>query len=361
MQRSHSTDISRLQVGRDGRSGRHDLLPRPGDARGRRSETAWHCAEFSYFWNCLRQRNPNQPIPMARLVTSAKQLDFSPGDLPSMPLPRRVLLVSPTHYTVEYEINPHMAGQKGKVDKIEARNQWEVIRDTYAQLELQPEIVEGEEGLSDMVFCANQSLPFLDPEGNRKVVMGIMRADHRRDEVPYIEQWYRREGYEILHLDDREVERFEGCGDALWHDGRRMLWGGHGFRTTPAAHKRISELLDLPVLSLRLTDEAFYHLDTCLCVLDEKTALFYPEAFDEEGRGLLEAVFEKLIPATRYEAREKLACNAVCPDGRNVVIQKGCTDVNKKLRDAGFSVHEVDTSEYLKSGGSVFCMKQLVW
>ena len=31
------------------------------------------------------------------------------------------------------------------------------------------------------------------------------------------------------------------------------------------------------------------------------------------------------------------------------------------LREAGFEVVELDTDEYLKSGGSVFCMKLMYW
>jgi N-dimethylarginine dimethylaminohydrolase len=76
---------------------------------------------------------------------------------------------------------------------------------------------------------------------------------------------------------------------------------------------------------------------------------------------LINAVFENVINAPEDEAKKLFACNATCPDGKNVIIQKGCTNVNSALRDAGFTVHEVDTGEYLKSGGSVFCMKQMVW
>ncbi len=212
-----------------------------------------------------------------------------------------------------------------------------------------------------MVFCANQSLPYIDTEGNKHAIMSIMHADERTDEVPYIEQWYRQNGYEIHHLDPKSITDFEGCGDAIWHTGRRLLWGGYGHRSSVEAYETVSEMLGLPVIALELVDEAFYHLDTCLCVLNETTVLIYPGAFTEEGLRLINSVFGQVITANEYEAKAQFACNATCPDGKHVVIQEGCTDVNKKLRDAGFSVHEVDTSEYLKSGGSVFCMKQLLW
>lgn len=298
---------------------------------------------------------------MPNVITSVDALNFTVEDLPKMEVPRQVLMVQPTFFSVEYVINPHMADNVGMVDKVEATNEWEKVRDTYDELGFTVHELEGVEGLPDMVFSANQSLPSVDEEGNRKVVMSIMHADERKEEVPYIEQWYRQAGYEIQYLDDDSVTDFEGCGDAIWHTGRRLLWGGYGFRSSISAYRQVSEILDVPVVVLKLVEDSFYHLDTCFCVLDEKTVLLYPDAFDEAGLDLIHALFDRVIEAPQYEALEKFACNASCPDGKNVIIQQGCTDVNKKLRDAGFSVHEVETGEYRKSGGSVFCMKMMAW
>jgi N-dimethylarginine dimethylaminohydrolase len=44
-----------------------------------------------------------------------------------------------------------------------------------------------------------------------------------------------------------------------------------------------------------------------------------------------------------------------------VLIQEGCTETNARLSAAGFSPVPLDTSEFIKAGGSVFCMKQMVW
>lgn len=298
---------------------------------------------------------------MSKVITSAERLDFAVGDLAKMPLPKQVLMVEPTYFSVDYVINPHMADNVGTVNKMEAKNQWEIIKDTFRQIGLAVHELDGQEGLPDMVFCSNQSLPFEDENGKPHAIMSIMHTDERKEEVPFIEQWYRQRGHEIHYLDNDKIEDFEGCGDAIWHTGRRLLWGGHGYRSSVKAYERISEITGVPVLVLELVNEAFYHLDTCLCVLDEKTALIYPDAFTGEGLELIDAVFSTVIRASKYEAEKLFACNATCPDGKNVIIQKGCTDVNKKLRDAGFAVQEVDTSEYLKSGGSVYCMKQLIW
>lgn len=298
---------------------------------------------------------------MAQVLTSADQIDFTIDDIPSMPLPTDVLMVRPLHFSVDYVINPHMADHVGKVDKIEANNEWDLVRSLFDQIGINVHIIEDQQGLPDMVFCANQSLPYIDEEGKRHAFMSIMHADQRKDEVPYFEQWYRQHGYETHYLDESKVSDFEGCGDAIWHTGKRMLWGGYGYRSSMEAYETISETYGVPIIALELVDESFYHLDTCFCVLDENTALIYPDAFTDEGREIINKMFDTVIQASKYEAEELFACNASCPDGRNVIIQQGCTDVNKNLRDNGFSVHEASTYQFLKSGGSVFCMKMLLW
>jgi len=60
------------------------------------------------------------------------------------------------------------------------------------------------------------------------------------------------------------------------------------------------------------------------------------------------------------EAAGLLACNGHCPDGEHFLVQRGARVTNQRVQEAGFSVIELDTSEFLKSGGSVFCMKLML-
>ncbi|WP_340103611.1 dimethylarginine dimethylaminohydrolase family protein [Rhodohalobacter sp. 8-1] len=298
---------------------------------------------------------------MSTVITSVDQLNFKRSELKPMTAPSKVMMVEPTYYDVEYVINPYMKNQIGAVDKIQARNEWEHLRDGYKELGFKVDVLDGREGFPDMVFCANQSLPYISPEGDKHVLMSIMKADQRKGEVPFIEQYYRRKGYAIHHIESETVESFEGMGDALWHFKHGLIWGAYGFRSSLEVYDQISELFDVPVIALELQREEFYHLDTCMCVLNEETVLVYSDAFTAQGMDLISAMFDTVIEATAYEAENLFAVNAVSPDGLNVLIQQGCTDVNQKLRDAGFYVHEYSTYEFLKSGGSVFCMKMMLW
>lgn len=280
---------------------------------------------------------------------------------PPLPRPGRVLMTTPDHFRVDYVINPHMEGHVGTVDVARARDQWDALKAAYERLGVPVSVVDGAAGQPDMVFCANQTLPALDAQGARVAVMSRMHAPQRADEVAAYARFFESEGYAVRPLDANVPGTFEGMGDAIWHPGRRLLWGGYGFRTDRAVYDRLAETLGVAVLPLALHDPDFYHLDTCLCPLDEQTVLVYPGAFTDDGMATVRDHFERVIEAPEDEARRLFACNAHSPDGRTVLIQRGCVETNRLLAEAGYDVVELDTDEYLKSGGSVFCMKLMFW
>lgn len=296
------------------------------------------------------------------VLRRAAEVNFSIDEVPAQPNPTRVLFASPDHFSVKYVINPHMEGQIGEVDVREARDQWERLRAAYAGIGLETFEVQAQPGLPDLVFCANQTLPYRSVDGQATgVVLSRMYSVQRRDEVPFVADFFAGIGYQVLGDLIDEDTYFEGMGDALWHPGRRLLWGGHGYRTSPEAYDVISDRLDVDVMLLQLEDPDFYHLDTCFCPLDESAVLISPDAFTDESVELIEALFEQVIEAPEDESRGLFACNAHCPDERHVIIQRGCTRTTAMLREAGYEPIEVETDEFLKSGGSVFCMKQMFW
>jgi N-dimethylarginine dimethylaminohydrolase len=191
--------------------------------------------------------------------------------------------------------------------------------------------------------------------------MSRMHRRERRDEVAHFTPFFEARGYHPIHLPERVAGSFEGMGDALWHPGRYLLWGGYGFRTDLAVYSHLGGLLEVPILGLELVDPEFYHLDTALCLLDEETALWYPEAFSPASRSLVRAVFDRLIPAPEREARRYLACNAHSPGGQHVLIHEACETSCERLAEAGYTPVPIDLSEFLKAGGSVYCMKQMFW
>ena len=157
------------------------------------------------------------------------------------------------------------------------------------------------------------------------------------------------------------MPHLEGSGDAIWHPGRGLIWGGCGARSDQEVYPWIADQFDVPVIRLPLRSEKFYHLDTCFAAIDEHTALIHPRALTAEAVAMVRAVFRRVIEVKDDEAETGMACNACAITGQHVVLQTGSAEAVRRLHELNYQVHEVETAEYLKSGGSVFCMKMYVF
>jgi N-dimethylarginine dimethylaminohydrolase len=276
-----------------------------------------------------------------------------------MPLPMITLMCPPDNFDVVDVKNPHMEGNIGNVDKAKARAQWESVAQAFQSSGANVAHIEPVPGCEDMVFCANQTFVGLDKQGEKLCVLSQMKHESRQREVKAFGKWFGDNGYRVENIPAKIG--FEGSGDAIWHPGRALIWGGSGFRTQAEAYPYLSEFFGVPVIRLPLNSERFYHLDTCFCAIDEQTVLIHAKSMTPEGIAMIRQVFKNVIECSDQEANEGMACNATAIGGRHIVIQKGNPKVVATLKDLGYSIHEVDTSEYLKSGGSVFCMKMYVF
>jgi N-dimethylarginine dimethylaminohydrolase len=255
--------------------------------------------------------------------------------------PRHYAMTAPTHFAVEYAINPWM-DTSVPVDVPTAVDQWETLRRTYVALGHTVDLVDPVPGLPDMVYAANGGV-LVD---GAAIVARFAHPQRAGESVAYA-QWMTRRGFSPVHT--RHVN--EGQGDILVV-GPTIL-AGHGFRTDRRAHDEIASIVGRPVLSLELVDPRFYHLDTALAVLDDDTVAYYPPAFSAASRALLLEVFPDAIEVATADAFA-LGCNAVS-DGHHVVLPAAATGLAGQLRDAGFHPVPVDLSELLKGGGSVKC------
>ena len=70
--------------------------------------------------------------------------------------------------------------------------------------------------------------------------------------------------------------------------------------------------------------------------------------------------FKNVIEIDPIEGKQGFAGNAFCPNKKHVVVQRGNKKFNASVEALGLEVLEVDTSEYIKAGGSVFCMKHVI-
>lgn len=262
-----------------------------------------------------------------------------------------LLLCEPSFFDVQYTINPYMQGQIGNIDKELAYKQWEEIKNLYINLGLEVKVISGRPKLLDMVFCANTFVTFIK-DNKVHALLSNMHSKFREEETIHTENWLKAQNIEVISL-PKEL-KFEGTGDAIRNFHTDKLYIGHGYRTSLKAIQKIQEYLP-HAIPLELITENFYHLDTCFAVLSKDTAVYVKEAFSDTSLKILEKEFSNLIRIDLKEAKKNFAANLFCPDGRNIIIQKGAHSLLEKLQD--FTIHEVETGEFMKSGGSVFCMK----
>lgn len=288
---------------------------------------------------------------------AAKDRDASGAPLPH---PRHILLGDPADFSVEEAHNAFMQTEDGglqRVDRAAARREWEALRRTYQQLGMEVHVLPARGGLADLCFTANPSLALPTADGGTEVWLARMCHASRQPEVQAHADFYAGLGIPLRELPPG-IAPFEGAGDGLLHPGRMRLHCGIGPRSCRAAWEALAEARpDLELLHYPLQDPRYYHLDTALVPLDAERALYVESAFDREGCAQLRRAFPGAAPIHPEEAL-RFAGNAHCPDGHHVLLQEGCPRTEAWLRAEGFEPLALQTAEFRKSGGSVFCLKQ---
>ncbi len=254
---------------------------------------------------------------------------------------RRYIMCPPTYFAVTYAINPWM-DPTVPVDQARVLEQWAALRATYEGLGHRVDVIDPEPDLPDMVFAANGAF-VVDGTAMGAKFFWPERAGEAAAHAAFL----RRAGVPVTMPEHVN----EGEGDLLLV-GRTVL-AGTGFRTTPDAHREVQETLGLPVITLELADPRFYHLDTALAVLDERTVAYLPQAFSPGSQRVLRELFPDAVIATEADACV-LGLNAVS-DGRNVVLEARAETLAADLRRRGFNPVGVDMSELNKAGGGVKC------
>lgn len=251
----------------------------------------------------------------------------------------------PDHFEVRYAINPWM-DTSTPVDTALAVRQWGRLRDTLIELGHTVQLLDAQPGLPDMVYAANGAFTV-----DGTAYGARFRHPQRSAEAAAHQGFYARGRWTFAD----PVHTNEGEGDFAYLPGAYggLVLAGYGFRTEPAAHAEAQEVLRRPVVSLRLIDPCFYHLDTALAVLDDRHVAYYPGAFSAASQRVLRQLFPDAVIADRDDA-EAFGLNLVS-DGRHVVLNGAASAMAEKVRAAGYLPVPVELSELKRGGGSVKC------
>jgi N-dimethylarginine dimethylaminohydrolase len=266
----------------------------------------------------------------------------------------RVLMCPPTYFEVREVKNPHMGSA---IDHELARHQWEALWQAFQDAGLTVATINPVPDLDDMVFAANQVFVGTHPQSGKFIVPSRMRYPSRQKEVPYYVEWFRQRGYRVMDLDLGD-ECLEGHGDLIWHPGLCRIWAGYGFRSTRGGVEGFADAmaeLAFPVTFLELTDPYCYHLDTCFCPLNADTVLVYSGAFSADSVARIREGFKRVHELAREDALQFML-NGVVANGK-FITSRTTLRLDEILQQEGLAPVVVATSEFEKSGGSVFCMK----
>lgn len=267
------------------------------------------------------------------------------------------LMCEPTYFGVDWEINPWMSGNIGKVNKDKALAQWNrlanVIREHASVV-----LIEPVPGLCDMVFTANAGAVF---NQYGQVWLSAFKHQERQHEEHAFHAWFVENGWSVVReytTPDRHStpRAFEGAGDCL-RDGSGAYWVAYGQRSTQWAVERLSSFYQgEDITHLEVSTPHFYHLDTCFCPLDAGLVLWYPEAFSELSRNTIRGrLANRLIDVDEADAR-LFACNAVDLGDGTIVMPYASKNLKLQLQKHGYNVVIVDMSEFMKSGGAAKCL-----
>ncbi|WP_167137316.1 dimethylargininase [Diaminobutyricimonas sp. TR449] len=254
---------------------------------------------------------------------------------------RTVLMCRPTYFTVVYSINPWMFPQN-PTNTERAVEQWQTLYDTYIGLGYDVHLIDPIKGLPDMVYAANGGF-VID-----NIAYGAsFTYPERQPEGPAYMDWFRANAFDV-----REPENVnEGEGDFLLV-GDTIL-AGTGFRSASNSHEEIAEIFGREVLTLKLINPSFYHLDTAIAVLDDTNIAYLESAFDEASLAILRERYPEAVLVSEEDATV-LGLNSFS-DGYNVVIASRATGFERQLRERGYNPIGVDLSELLLGGGGVKC------
>ena len=253
-------------------------------------------------------------------------------------------MCAPTYFDIEYEINPwmHVAEQPSDLT---AEQQWQKLYDIYTkQLGWNVQLIDPVNHLPDMVFATDCCLMI-----DGKIMLSSFRYPERQPETAQFEAWFRAHGYSTIQ---KSKHLFEGGGDTMLC-GDKII-AGYGFRSEQEAHTELQDYFGREVISLKIVDPYFYHLDTSLAVLSADTVAFYPGAIDADSQKRLWAAIPNVIEASLEEARS-FGLNAVS-DGKNIITSDAGESLLQKYRDAGFQTIGTPILEFRKSGGGVKCL-----
>jgi N-dimethylarginine dimethylaminohydrolase len=273
-------------------------------------------------------------------------------------LPPTLLSCKPTHFDVNYKINPWMRPAEWQTNRQKLFEKaiygWQKMHDLFIHMNFSVQLVDPQPGIPDMVFTANAAIVL-----DGKALLSRYRFTERQPEEEHFKKYFEQAKEKGLVSEVASLPaglKQEGAGDCVWDPTRRLFWAGYGPRSDKEAAQFVGDYFATEVIPLELATSEFYHLDVCLCALSGGHIMYYPGAFSEKSQALIkERIGSNFAIEVEREDAELFALNAVNFESR--IVLGDCSEkLERQLKDRGYEVFRVPVGVFNMAGGSVWCL-----
>lgn len=259
-------------------------------------------------------------------------------------------VVEDCRYQVAWQINPHM--EIGAVDFHKADQQHRAFKEALVAAGADVIELPFVHGAFDCVFSKDPAV-VVERRGVKKALLARLRYAERQREQAARADFYERHGFEVIC--ENAGPSWEGGDTVMLANGRGMFLG-HGPRTKREAATWLEKYLEIPVTPLELCDEHLYHLDMCLAMLADGTALVCESALTKESMLALERApgVRHVITVPREDALA-FGLNLVTV-GDTVLSGSVVPRVANIIRGRGFKPLPIPLDQFHLAGGSAACL-----
>jgi len=209
--------------------------------------------------------------------------------------------------------------------------------------------------LPDLVFVSDSGVKLVGLPN--VILLSRMKHKNRRKEQPYHLQIFKELGYRTIPFPGV----FEGQSEMKFFHRGTVAVHGYGFRSSRASAERMQPVLNdiyqkykkrpPAVLSIRLVDPLFYHLDIAMLKYGETACIVHRRAFAEEDVERLRQVCTVHV----IDVADPFCLNAYV-DGGRLLTRAVSPQIKRTLEKiTGYPVVPLSAHSFEQAGGSVRC------
>ena len=236
-------------------------------------------------------------------------------------------------------------------DKQLAMRQHREMVDAYESAGVTTHFLPVDESVPYQIYARDSS--FMSPYG---AVICQLASPRRRGEYATALRFYMENNIPIYDM--VSAGQFEG-GDFNIIRHRVALVGYTDHRSEEVAAFQVANWFKAEGWEIKYApiDQFYVHIDLMVCMLNDNCAAVCLETTPDDIVTWLKEKKIEIIPAT-FKETMALGCNVVALGNDRVLSTLGATDLNAKMRAAGFTVYDPDMTMFTWAGGGVHCMCQ---